>query len=180
MFVDLFDSMLTSTFSNPWVFLKGATTIADEKEDLDEYVLPAFADTEERIPQEMSARSKTEGILNKWLNAIPTEANRIDEAVDGVQLLVLRTYSFIRSQVCDQVELFSESFFKLPMMRRLEEDMVTIDLSEDDKANYEARRGRLEGDIKTAQTNKEEIDYCINKINNFRIKVEAKKGGGVF
>merc|ERR1740123_1216437 len=25
-FVDLFDNMLTSTFSNPWVFLKGATT----------------------------------------------------------------------------------------------------------------------------------------------------------
>lgn len=61
--------------------------------------------------------------------------------MDKVQMLVLKTYSFIRSQVCDQVELFAESFFKLPMLRRLEEDMNRIALSDTDKANYKAGGG---------------------------------------
>merc|ERR1712064_175066 len=51
------------------------------------------------------------------------EPEQIDTAVDKVQMLLTRAYGFIRSQVCDQVELFAESFFKLPMLRRLEEDM---------------------------------------------------------
>ena len=37
-----------------------------------------------------------------------------------------------------QVELFAESFFKLPLLRRLEEDMIKIELSK-------AARGTVEG-----------------------------------
>merc|ERR1719333_1953584 len=100
------------------------------------YVLPSFDDTKERIPDEIQNRSSTETTLSKWLSDIPTESHQIDEAVDKVQMLVLKTYSFIRSQVCDQVELFAESFFKLPMLRRLEQDMAEIELSEEDQRNY--------------------------------------------
>merc|ERR1712050_539676 len=103
-----------------------------------------------RIPIEIQSRSGIENTLSKWLQDIPTEAHQIDEAVDKVQMLVLKTYSFIRSQVCDQVELFAESFFKLPMLRRLEEDMAAIDISEEDKANYQNRRDRLSGQIGVA------------------------------
>merc|ERR1719203_1171182 len=118
-FLELFENMLTSTFSNPWVFLKGASTTlgAAEGEDMQEAVLPSFDDTKERIPKEIENRAGTELMLSKWLTDIPTNSQQIDEAVDKVQMLVLRTYGFILSQVCDQVELFSESFFKLPMMR---------------------------------------------------------------
>merc|ERR1712032_981107 len=127
-FVDLFDNMLTSTFANPWVFLKGYTpTSGGDTENLEDAVLPSFDDTKERIPQEISGRGQIEALINKQLQDIPTEPENIDDAVDKVQMLVLKTYSFIRSQVCDQVELFAESFFKLPMMRRLEEDMALIE-----------------------------------------------------
>merc|ERR1719261_1950331 len=65
-FVELFDNMLTSTFSNPWVFLKGATGQAGESggaaslPDVDE-------DPKERIPLEIQGRSGIEATLSKWL-----------------------------------------------------------------------------------------------------------------
>merc|ERR1712050_758534 len=142
--------MLTATFANPWVFLKGYTPTDDGAGALGDLVLPSFDDTKKRIPAEIHGRGRVEGSINHHLQDIPTEDEQIDDAVDKVQMLVLKTYSFIRSQVCDQVELFAESFFKLPMLRRLEEDMAAIDISEEDKANYQNRRDRLSGQIGVA------------------------------
>lgn len=175
-FTDLFDNMLTSTFSNPWVFLKGATTGTDESEDLQDAVLPSFDDTKERIPVEIQGRSGIEQTLSKWLQDIPTEPQQIDEAVDKVQMLVLKTYSFIRSQVCDQVELFAESFFKLPMLRRLEEDMSMMELSEQDRANYQYRRDRLGAETDIRTEGMKELDWCIERLQNFKLKTDARGG----
>jgi hypothetical protein len=173
MFTDLFDNMLTSTFSNPWVFLKGATP-NDGDADMKDASLPSFDDTKARIPAEIKSRSGIEEVLAKWLQEIPTESDQIDDAVDKVQQLVLKTYSFIRSQVCDQVELFAESFFKLPMMRRLEEDMSMIELSEQDKENYDARRQRLSIEAKGANVAVQEISACIDRLNGFKLKTDAR------
>eukprot|EP00928_Gymnodinium_smaydae_P005853 TRINITY_DN12027_c0_g1_i1.p1 TRINITY_DN12027_c0_g1~~TRINITY_DN12027_c0_g1_i1.p1 ORF type:complete len:743 (+),score=229.71 TRINITY_DN12027_c0_g1_i1:98-2326(+) len=173
-FVELFDNMLTSTFSNPWVFLKGATTSSADAEDLEDAVLPSFDDTKERIPKEIQGRSGIDTILSRWLQDIPTESHQIDEAVDKVQMLVLKTYSFIRSQVCDQVELFAESFFKLPMLRRLEEDMACIELSEADRNNYQERRERLGSSIARAQESNREVSECIERLQSFKLKQEVR------
>merc|ERR1711977_528945 len=116
-FIELFDNMLTSTFANPWVFLRCATVSAQSLDKLGDAVLPSFDDTKERIPKEIEHKAGIESTLSRWLQEIPTDSSQLDEAVDKVQMLVLKTYGFIRSQVCDQVELFSESFFKLPMLR---------------------------------------------------------------
>merc|ERR1719476_1238728 len=173
-FVELFENMLTSTFSNPWVFLKGAPPGCKEGEDPGDAALPSFDDTKERIPKEISGRAGTECVLSKWLADIPTDSSQIDEAVDKVQMLVLKTYSFIRSQVCDQVELFAESFFKLPMLRRLEKDMAQIELTDEDTCNHQARRDRLEQDIERARESLVEIDSCISRIQGFKHKCESR------
>jgi hypothetical protein len=175
MFVELFENMLTSIFSNPWVFLKGATGGREESEDLQDALLPAFEDTKKRIPTEIEGRSSTEQTLKGWLDDIPTPSHQIDEAVDKVQMLVLKTYSFIRSQVCDQVELFAESFFKLPMLRRLEEDMAAIELSEEDQASYQARRDRLGSEIKTHEEANDEVTWCVNRLEDFKLKCGARE-----
>merc|ERR1712100_575303 len=138
-FLELFENMLTSTLSNPWVFLKGATAG-------DAVGSVGVANPRDRIPKEIESRSGVETVLNKWLQDIPTDELEIDTAVDKVQQLVLKTYSFIRSQVCDQVELFAESFFKEPMLRRLTEDMAGIALSTENKEKYKVRRDRLHQD----------------------------------
>merc|ERR1711862_890977 len=112
----------------------------------------------------------------QWLQDIPTEAHEIDTAVDKVQQLVLKTYSFIRSQVCDQVELFAESFFKEPMLRRLTEDMAVIALSEEDAEKYKGRRNRLKEDKNMATGALKEINECIDRLQGFKTKMEATKG----
>merc|ERR1712183_381867 len=140
--------------------------------ELEDACLPSFDDPRQRIPKEIQGRSGIDNTLSKWLQDIPTESHQIDEAVDKVQMLVLKTYSFIRSQVCDQVELFAESFFKLPMLHRLEEDMAMIELSESDKKNYEDRRNSLGAEVQRADTAITEISDCIQKLQNFKLKQE--------
>merc|ERR1712151_882412 len=98
---------------------------------------------------EIKGRTAGERIVTKWIYETPDEPHLIDDAVDRVQLLVLKVYSHIRSQVCDQVELFAESFFKLPLIRKLEEDMSKIGLSDVDKAGYKVRVEKLHKDIST-------------------------------
>merc|ERR1719329_1923607 len=110
-------------------------------------------DVMDRIPAEIESRAGIESTLSKWLQEIPTDSSQIDEAVDRVQMLVLKTYGYIRSQVCDQVELFSESFFKLPMLRGLQEDMSMIELTAEDKKHYDARRERLSSEIAASASN---------------------------
>eukprot|EP00929_Paragymnodinium_shiwhaense_P000383 TRINITY_DN100632_c0_g1_i1.p1 TRINITY_DN100632_c0_g1~~TRINITY_DN100632_c0_g1_i1.p1 ORF type:complete len:755 (-),score=230.45 TRINITY_DN100632_c0_g1_i1:35-2299(-) len=175
-FIDLFDNMLTSTFSNPWVFLKGATSGGDDgvEEDLEDAVLPSFDDTKDRIVTEIGSRSGNETRVSGWLQDIPTASQDIDDAVDKVQMLVLKTYGFIRSQVCDQVELFAESFFKLPMLRRLEEDMANMDLDDQDKKKYKDRREKLTDLVGKADENLSDVDDCIAKLQAFKLKQDSR------
>merc|ERR1712110_1113678 len=119
------------------------TAKLDEGEMGEEMQLPSFDDSKIRIEAEIISRTGVERQVTKWLYETPEEPDRIDEAVDRVQLLVLKVYSHIRSQVCDQVELFAESFFKLPLMRRLEEDMINMQLSDVDAEGYKVRRSAL-------------------------------------
>jgi len=172
-FIELFENMLTSTFSNPWTFLKGATTGTGGDGDGD-VALCSFEDSKDRIPLEIQSRSGIEATLATWLQNIPTDSHEIDESVDKVQMLVLKTYSFIRSQVCDQVELFAESFFKLPMMRQLHKDMSEINLTPEDEAKYKARRERLATDIQSCKTNLTEVNVCIDRLHSFTLQCQAR------
>jgi hypothetical protein len=174
VFIELFQNMLTSTFANPWSFLKGGTGASDgEAEDPDRKMRMA-KDPEHRIPEEMQSRSSIEATLNLHLQGIPTESHQLDDAVDKVQVLVMKIYSMIRSQVCDQVELFAESFFKCPMLRQLDEDMAYIQLSDDNKRQYELRRERLQKDLTKGDVDLKEVKHCIDALDDFRIKCEVK------
>merc|ERR1711957_486167 len=136
-------------------------------------VLPSFDDSKLRIEREIMGRTGIERNVTKWINETPEEPHLIDEAVDRVQLLVLKVYSHIRSQVCDQVELFAESFFRLPLIRKLEEDMSRIALSDVDKQGYQHRRERLEKDIKGNTYGLNEVKDCLKVLENFTLKIKS-------
>ncbi|EER06257.1 Interferon-induced GTP-binding protein Mx3, putative [Perkinsus marinus ATCC 50983] len=198
-FMELFDNTLASTFSNPWVFLKrGSSGLENLENDdraddddsslrsskqndsdstddgFDDMQLPTFEDTKKRIPMEIESRSGIETTLSHWLGRIPMEPQQIDEAVEKVQMLVLKTFSFIRSQISDQIELFAESFFKLPMMRRLEDDMSNIQMTNVDTETYRVRREYLEGEFKTIEKTLASLNECIDKLQGFALKAQAK------
>jgi len=175
MFIQLFDNMLTSMFANPWISIKNTTVSTSNDEDFWEATLPSFDDTKERVPKEIKTRLGIEASLNERMQEIPTNDRQMGESVDKVQRLVLRTYSLIRSQVCDQVELFSESVFKLPMLQQLKKDMSQMDIAEHDKAHYEARRGRLSDEVRVCQLSIKELDACISRLQGFMLKCAAQK-----
>lgn len=168
-FMELFQNMLTSTFANPWTFLKGG-----KREDDDVALIkPLQGDPDLRVPEEIQHRSGIEAILNKDLQNIPTESTQIDKAVDLVQKLVLKIYSLIRSQVCDQVELFSESFFKTPMLRQLGMDMSKIELTDDDKIKYKERREKNVQETSGCEEAIKEVSECIEQLENFKFMCQA-------
>jgi GTP-binding protein EngB required for normal cell division len=135
--------------------------------------LASFSETKSRIPWELESRSGWETVLSQWLSLIPQEPQQIDEAVEKVQMLVLKTFSFIRAQIADQIELFAESFFKLPMMRRLEEDMSLIEVSENDKREYEGRKEALVKEEKRLEIMINDLDDCVRKLSVFLVKSQA-------
>jgi len=169
-FVELFKSTLQATFSNPWVFLKKTTARLEDDDMGEECLLPSLEDTKARIPREIQSRTGIERTVTKWLYDIPMEPHKIDDAVDQVQLLVLKVYSHIRSQVCDQVELFAESFFKLPLLRRLEEDMMKMELSKVDKEGYRIRRENLSKESTATVQGLGEVQTCFKVLSNFAMK----------
>lgn len=167
----LFKSTMSATFSNPWVFLKKTGGRMQESDIEEEFLIPTIDDTKARIPTELQNRTGIERTLTSWISDIPTEPHKLDDAVDNVQLLVLKVYAIIRSQICDQVELFSESFFKLPLMRKLEEDMSRIELSEVDKETYRIRRTSLEEQDSGNSRSLKEVGECIQILDDFRRSV---------
>lgn len=173
----LFDDTFGSTFSNPWVFLKGSSTTTTALDpELPAAGLPSFEDVKARIPGELEARGDIETELERWIAEIPPPTGtRMDEAVEKVQLLVIKTFSFIRAQIADQVELFAESFFKLPMMRLLEEDMAQIKLSEVDRETYEARRDSLQAEQERLRERVTLLAACDAKLEAFAQRTQTRK-----
>jgi hypothetical protein len=72
-FIELFENVLASTFSNPWVFLKRATAgeQLDKVDEVDKAQLSSFEDTKKRIPAELETRSIGEAFLSRWIAQVP-------------------------------------------------------------------------------------------------------------
>ena len=173
-FTELFANVLDSIFANPWAFLKRASSFTDyvgaDDHNKIEACLPSFEDTKARIPAELAQRSGNETFLAQWIAQVPQEQHLIDEAVDRVQMLVLKTHAIIRSQVSDQIELYSDSFFKLPMMRRLPDDMGNIVLQDSHKKTCVAMREKLKSDHELVCTATKDLGAVIEKLQTFAIK----------
>eukprot|EP00397_Hematodinium_sp_SG-2012_P024880 GEMP01025945.1.p1 GENE.GEMP01025945.1~~GEMP01025945.1.p1 ORF type:complete len:731 (-),score=154.45 GEMP01025945.1:147-2339(-) len=165
-FLDLFYNTLASTFSNPWVFLKRASVNLDQT-DLDDVCLPSFEDTKTRIPTELNNRSGIDNILEQWIAEIPSEPTLIDEAVDKAQMLCLKTFTFIRAQISDQIDLFAESFFKLKMLRKLGDNMRSIELNASDMEAQAAKQAELREQIKSLVDSQEALEQCIGKLQQY-------------
>jgi len=168
-FIDLFHITLASIFSNPWVFLKHGSAKIDES-DFGDVTIPSFEDTKARIPKELDNRLGIDNILNRWIAEIPDEPSLVDEAVDRAQTLCIKTFTFIRAQISDHIELFAESFFKTKLLRHISDDMRAIQLAPSQEDAQQVKYDELAEDLKEAKMSREVVELCTSRMNEFIAK----------
>jgi len=142
-------------------------TVNDEEAWMGEMTLPSFTDTVARIPKEMSHRSTIEKLLQELVNEIPIDNSHVDDAVEKVQALMITVFRAIRNLICDQLELFADSFFQLPMNRHLEGEMMDVKLSESDIANFRGMREGKSEELERVQSILENVSWCIVEVERF-------------
>lgn len=167
-FFNLFNNTLTSVFANPWVFLKKASAQVIDADEFSELSKPTFADKKKRVPAEIDKRLGVDNILQRWLSNIPSEMTQVDKAVDMAQILLLKTFQVIRCNIADQLELYAESFFKLPMLRRLDTDMFEIELSEAEQELHHAKQQEVEVDRDNLKKRVAVLSMCEKALKTFR------------
>lgn len=200
LFIELFNNTLQSTFQYPWALIKasswsvgelnrkiaqnddnpedGEIARGDESEETsppeDDWMadmsLPSFQDTRERIPKEMSHRSTIEKLLQEMVNEIPIDNNHVDEAVEKVQALMITVFRAIRNLICDQLELFADSFFQLPMSRHLEGEMMDVQLSESDLARFSGLRDGKKEELDRVSELLDNVTWCVGAVEKFGAK----------
>merc|ERR1719271_1624567 len=102
--------------------------------------------------------------------AIPDDDNKIQFALKEVDRVIQKIFGVIRCLVADQMQLYAESFFLLPMLRRLEGDMAKMEMAEADRNRYK-RIGEMkqeEGAKKDAL--QKDLVWCIDRIQDFKVK----------
>lgn len=169
MWCDFMDSM----FQSPLMLLKSGSmpSIGD---GFSEEIAPTFESTKARIVQERNGRGTLQTALREKVKQIPDDDVMANESVKMVQRIIEQTFAVIRSVVADHMQLYSESFFLLPMLRRLEGVMAQMELQEEDKNSYRARKSVLDKEKAVSQGMLADLTYCVEAVQRFKVTY----GGG--
>eukprot|EP00434_Breviolum_minutum_P024214 symbB.v1.2.021379.t1/scaffold1843.1/size100617/15 len=164
MWCDFMDSM----FQSPLMLLKSGSmpSIGD---DFDEEKAPTFETTKARIAQERRGRGTLQSALREKVKQIPDDDVMANESVKMVQRIIEQTFAVIRSVVADHMQLYSESFFLLPMLRRLEGVMAQMELQEEDKNSYRARKSVLDKEKAVSEGMLGDLTYCVEAVQRFKV-----------
>jgi GTP-binding protein EngB required for normal cell division len=171
-FMQMWVDYMNSMFQAPLTLLKSGSmpSIGDYQEE----IAPTFESTKQRIIDERMGRSKLQQGLQHEIKQIPEDDARAQESVEMVQKIIEKTFGVIRCVVADQMQLYSESFFLLPMLRRLEGVMANIELEEEDAARYRMRKTMLVEEETKCSGLQEDLKYCIDQVQKFKVTC----GGG--
>mmetsp|Transcript_56316 Transcript_56316/g.121352 ORF Transcript_56316/g.121352 Transcript_56316/m.121352 type:complete len:728 (-) Transcript_56316:67-2250(-) len=170
MWFDFMDSM----FQSPLMLLK-SSSMPKIGSTYEEEMAPALESTKARIESERKHRSMVQNKLHQRINEIPQDDISANESVKMVQKIIEQTFGQIRCTVADHMQLYSESFFLLPMLRRLEGAMSTLELADDDKKRYRLRKTVLVDEAKTTQGLLGDLEWCIAHVQKFKVTC----GGGM-
>jgi hypothetical protein len=171
-FMQMWVDYMNSMFQAPLTLLKSGTmpALGDDYEE----TAPTFETTKQRIIQEREGRGKMQRSLQDEIKTIPEDDSRANESVEMVQKIIEKTFRCIRSTVADQMQLYSESFFLMPMLRRLEGVMAHIELEEEDQQRYRMRKTILVEEKTKLTGLQADLQYCTDQIQKFKVTY----GGG--
>jgi len=169
MWCDFMDSM----FQSPLMLLKSGS-MPSIGSGYEEEIAPTFNTTKARIMQERKGRGTLQTALREKVKQIPDDDVMAKESVKMVQRIIEQTFAVIRSVVADHMQLYSESFFLLPMLRRLEGVMAEMELQEEDKEKYRARKDVLEKEKALSEGMLADLTYCVEAVQRFKVTY----GGG--
>jgi len=168
-FLSHFCDTIHSMLQNPKALLKASSMPRLTDDCLDDVCLPSFEDTKARIPEEIQLRAAIENYLKQTVNSIPDEEFLIDEAIDKVSALCVKTFSFVRAMIADQMELFCISFYQLPMFRRLEGDMMEITLDDVDVEAQLNHAREVKNQYERVVKGMDSIRWCQERIKQFSL-----------
>mmetsp|Transcript_20866 Transcript_20866/g.53004 ORF Transcript_20866/g.53004 Transcript_20866/m.53004 type:complete len:142 (-) Transcript_20866:117-542(-) len=123
----------------------------------------------------MQTGANVEQTINRWIADVPEEHEKLEDAVDKCSAILIQTFKFIRSQIADQAGLFGESFFKLPMLRRLEEDMCKIELHGHHVQQHQKQQEQHEAELQETIAALDDVSACVQKLKQFAASFGSKK-----
>eukprot|EP00928_Gymnodinium_smaydae_P052964 TRINITY_DN37078_c0_g1_i1.p1 TRINITY_DN37078_c0_g1~~TRINITY_DN37078_c0_g1_i1.p1 ORF type:complete len:730 (+),score=216.91 TRINITY_DN37078_c0_g1_i1:87-2276(+) len=169
-FNKLWSDFISSMFHSPLMLLKSCSAPKmGEAESYTEEIAPTFESTKARIMEERQARGHLSSVLRKEIHEIPDDDISVGKSVPMVQKVIEKTFAVIRCVVADQMQLYSESFFLLPMLRRLEGVMANLDLQEEDKMRYRARKQVLVEERTISTGISADLRWSIDAIEKFKV-----------
>jgi len=169
----MWEDYMNAMFQSPLKLLKTCTMPNIQLDDCgEEGLAPTFDTTKDRILGEIRKREGvSETILGK-IKQIPDGDTRAVEARDMCQMIIQDIFGRIRTVVADQMQLYSESFFLLPMLRRLEGEMSKMEMEESDRRKYEFMKQKLMTEEKDKSGLVKDIQWCIDQVTGFEMKVK--------
>eukprot|EP00916_Digyalum_oweni_P024580 GHVL01040641.1.p1 GENE.GHVL01040641.1~~GHVL01040641.1.p1 ORF type:complete len:721 (+),score=130.51 GHVL01040641.1:655-2817(+) len=173
---DIFSQNLTqlskSLLANPWLYLQSNTSAVWTDES-------TWWDTPPRdmeflkttIPDKIKQRQKLAKFLNDRIKEIPSNEDEQEEAITKVIATIQHVYDLVQTQIADQISHVAETFYKMPMMRQMETDMVQIVLPPDVDAEIKSHRHDLVKLIEQENSVLRCVEDCISRHNQVKNKV---------
>merc|ERR1712032_1666442 len=138
----MWQDWMQAMFNSPMQLLKAGSMpkLDDSYEDIS---APTFDTTKARIVDERESRVGVQSDISEKIKNIPDDDALAKQSAQQVQEIIEQVFNIIRCNVADQMELYSKSFFLVPMLRRLEGDMSQLQLQESEKEKYQIRKQTL-------------------------------------
>jgi len=184
-FLKLFFTTLTTTMMDPFNYLKKHANKKEKKTakgDLEADFFESFGTAKNRVAEEAFAQSDLQSVFQRWMSKIPEQASTssdpavLEKTSLQLQEIINGLFDYIRCQLADQIGLFAEAFFKVPMLRRLEQEMSSMQLDEKDKRINEKKRVHLRSEIIRLQVQGAAMQDCVEIMKKFQNDNDAKKG----
>lgn len=172
-FMTMWQDWMQAMFASPMQLLK-AGSMPKLDESYEGEVAPTLDTTKERIATERFNRVGVQNKIGEQIKNIPDDDSQARESAMMVQSIIEQVFHIIRCNVADQMELYSKSFFLVPMLRRLEGDMAMLELEDSEKEKYQMRKTTLDAEKETSTKIVTDLDWCIDAVQKFRIT----SGGG--